>query len=83
MDCSVVKTAIPGIYTVSTTDFFYPLVDEPYLQGRIAACNVVRARARGHGHGHGTCRSVGGACLDLLARRVGRPVGWSIGGVTA
>ena len=46
MDCSVVKTAIPGIYTVSTTDFFYPLVDEPYLQGRIAACNVVRARAR-------------------------------------
>ena len=46
MDCSVVKTAIPGIYTVSTTDFFYPLVDEPYLQGRIAACNVVRGRAR-------------------------------------
>ena len=22
-------------------DFFYPLVDDPYVQGRIAACNVV------------------------------------------
>lgn len=26
---------------VSTTDFFYPLVDDPYNQGRIAACNVL------------------------------------------
>lgn len=26
---------------VSTLDFFYPLVEDPYLQGRIGACNVL------------------------------------------
>jgi len=26
---------------VSTTDFFYPLVDDPYVQGKIGACNVL------------------------------------------
>jgi len=26
---------------VSTTDFFYPLVDDPYMQGRIGAANVL------------------------------------------
>jgi len=26
---------------ISTTDFFFPLVDDPYLQGRIGACNVL------------------------------------------
>lgn len=26
---------------ISTTDFFFPLVDDPYLQGRIACCNVL------------------------------------------
>ena len=26
---------------VSTIDFFYPLVEDPYLQGRIGACNVL------------------------------------------
>lgn len=28
-------------FLVSTTDFFYPLVKDPYRQGRIAACNVL------------------------------------------
>jgi len=28
-------------FLISTTDFFYPLVDTPYLQGRIAAANVL------------------------------------------
>lgn len=56
MDCSVVKTRHPGLvrchvlccrpsslsqFLISTTDFFYPLVEDPYLQGRIAACNVL------------------------------------------
>eukprot|EP00753_Platysulcus_tardus_P014111 PLAT4066.1.p1 GENE.PLAT4066.1~~PLAT4066.1.p1 ORF type:complete len:308 (+),score=136.44 PLAT4066.1:261-1184(+) len=41
MDCSVVATRFPDLYLVSTTDFFYPLIDDPYLQGRIAACNVL------------------------------------------
>lgn len=31
----------PGISTVQTTDFFYPLVEDPYLQGRIACANVL------------------------------------------
>lgn len=46
MDSSVVKLpAIPGcpkqLYLLSTTDFFYPLVDDPYIQGRIACANVL------------------------------------------
>uniref|UniRef100_A0A7S1CND3 Selenide, water dikinase n=1 Tax=Bicosoecida sp. CB-2014 TaxID=1486930 RepID=A0A7S1CND3_9STRA len=41
MDCSVVDTRHPGMYLVSTTDFFYPLVEDPYLQGRVACCNVL------------------------------------------
>lgn len=41
MDCSVVESSIPGIFLCSTTDFFYPLVEDPYLQGRIGACNVL------------------------------------------
>ena len=41
MDCSVVATQLPGILMVTTTDFFYPLVEDPYQQGRIGACNVL------------------------------------------
>lgn len=26
---------------ISTTDFFYPLIEDPYLQGRVACCNVL------------------------------------------
>lgn len=42
MDASV--TPIPdmaGTSLAQTTDFFYPLVDDPYLQGRIACANVL------------------------------------------
>jgi len=41
MDCSIVATRHGGLFSVSTTDFFYPNVEEPYSQGRIAACNVL------------------------------------------
>ena len=41
MDSSVVATRHPGLFLVSTTDFFYPNVEDPYLQGRITACNVL------------------------------------------
>lgn len=45
MDCSVVpiKSPVPGysLSMISTTDFFYPLVDDPYVQGQIGACNVL------------------------------------------
>jgi selenide,water dikinase len=41
MDSAIVKTKHNGIVHVSTTDFFYPLVNDPYLQGKIAAANVL------------------------------------------
>ena len=41
MDSSIVATRYPGLYSISTTDFFYPNVECPYTQGRIAACNVL------------------------------------------
>jgi selenide,water dikinase len=40
LDCSVRETK-QGHYVISTTDFFFPLVDSPYLQGRIGAANVL------------------------------------------
>ena len=42
MDASVTPIPDqPGLSLVQTTDFFYPLVDDPYLQGRIACANVL------------------------------------------
>lgn len=41
MDSSVVPLRFPGLLLVSTTDFFYPNVSDPYLQGRIACANVL------------------------------------------
>lgn len=41
MDCSIVPTKIPGVFMISTTDFFYPLVDDPFIQGMIGCANVL------------------------------------------
>uniref|UniRef100_A0A1A9ZM15 Uncharacterized protein n=1 Tax=Glossina pallidipes TaxID=7398 RepID=A0A1A9ZM15_GLOPL len=42
MDCSVVQCQRQKeFYLVQTVDFFYPLVDDPKLMGRIALANVV------------------------------------------
>jgi len=45
MDCSIIpikrRGEETGLTMISTCDFFYPLVDEPFLQGRIGACNVL------------------------------------------
>jgi selenide,water dikinase len=41
MDCALVATRHAGIFSISTTDFFYPNVESPALQGRIAAANVL------------------------------------------
>ena len=41
LDCSVRPTTVANQYSISTTDFFFPLVDNPYLQGRIGAANVL------------------------------------------
>jgi len=45
MDCSVIpiKSQVPGanLFMISSTDFFYPSVDDPFVQGQIGACNVL------------------------------------------
>jgi selenide,water dikinase len=41
LDCSIRETRQGGHFVISTTDFFFPLVDNPYLQGRIGAANVL------------------------------------------
>jgi len=41
MDCAVIPTKFPDLFTIQTTDFFYPSVDDPYLQGKIGCANVL------------------------------------------
>jgi len=41
MDCSIVPLKHKGLSMISTTDFFYPLVDDPYAQGLIGCANVL------------------------------------------
>lgn len=41
MDSCVTPLRHGGLSLVQTTDFFYPLVDDPYMQGKIAAANVL------------------------------------------
>ncbi|KAH3768074.1 Selenide, water dikinase [Pelomyxa schiedti] len=41
INCSVVETFTPGTFLVSTTDFFYPVIDDPYVQGMIGCANVL------------------------------------------
>lgn len=42
MDASVTPIPDqPNLSLVQTTDFFYPLIDDPYLQGRVACANVL------------------------------------------
>nr|XP_046189451.1 selenide, water dikinase 3-like [Oncorhynchus gorbuscha] len=41
MDSCVVPLRHGGLSLVQTTDFFYPLVDDPYMMGRIACANVL------------------------------------------
>jgi len=40
-DCSVTPIAQTSKSLISTIDFFYPLVEDPFIQGRIACCNVL------------------------------------------
>uniref|UniRef100_H0XI09 selenide, water dikinase n=1 Tax=Otolemur garnettii TaxID=30611 RepID=H0XI09_OTOGA len=41
MDSCVVPLKHGGLSLVQTTDFFYPLVEDPYMMGRIACANVL------------------------------------------
>lgn len=41
MDSSITPLRHSGLSLVQTTDFFYPLVEDPYMQGKIACANVL------------------------------------------
>ncbi|CAD6190674.1 unnamed protein product [Caenorhabditis auriculariae] len=41
LDSCVVPLRHKGLNLVQTTDFFYPLVDDPYIMGRITCANVL------------------------------------------
>lgn len=41
MDSYITPLRHGGLSLVQTTDFFYPLVEDPYMQGKIAAANVL------------------------------------------
>jgi len=41
MDCSVIPLKQKGLFLISTTDYFYPSVDDPYMQGKIGCANVL------------------------------------------
>ena len=41
MDCSITPTRHHSLSLVQTTDFFYPLVDDPYIMGKITCANVL------------------------------------------
>ena len=41
MDCSITPTRHHNLSLVQTTDFFYPLVDDPYVMGKITCANVL------------------------------------------
>jgi len=41
MDASVTPLRHGGLSLVQTTDFFYPIVDDPYIMGKIAAANTL------------------------------------------
>ncbi|CAK8675981.1 unnamed protein product [Clavelina lepadiformis] len=41
LDSCVIPLRFGGLSLIQTTDFFYPLVDDPYMMGKIACCNVL------------------------------------------
>lgn len=41
LDSCVIPLRFDGLSLVQTTDFFYPLVDDPFMMGKIACANVL------------------------------------------
>ncbi|KAH8273671.1 hypothetical protein KR018_007989 [Drosophila ironensis] len=41
LDCSIIPLRHGGLTLVQTTDFFYPIIDDPYMMGKIACANVL------------------------------------------
>jgi selenide,water dikinase len=41
MDCSVIPLRHAGLVLIQTVDYFYPLVEDPYIMGKITCANVL------------------------------------------
>nr|CAB3265973.1 selenophosphate synthetase 2 [Phallusia mammillata] len=41
LDTCIIPLRFGSLFLLQTTDFFYPLVDDPYMMGRIACANVL------------------------------------------
>ena len=41
LDSCVLPTKHEGVFLIQTTDFFYPLIDDPFIMGEIACANVL------------------------------------------
>ncbi len=41
LDACVIPLRHKGLYLVQTTDFFFPLIEDPYTMGKIACANVL------------------------------------------
>lgn len=41
LDACLIPTRFPNLFIIETVDFFYPLIDDPYLMGKIACANVL------------------------------------------
>ena len=41
LDSCIIPLRHSGLNLIQTTDFFYPLIEDPYTMGRIACANVL------------------------------------------
>ena len=41
MDCTITPIRLGGLSMISTTDMFYPVVEDPYMMGRIACSSIL------------------------------------------
>jgi len=41
MDCTITPIRLGGLSMISTTDMFYPVLDDPYMMGRIACSSIL------------------------------------------
>ena len=41
MDCTITPIRLGGLSMISTTDWFYPVVEDPYMMGRIACSSIL------------------------------------------
>ena len=40
-DCSITPIRRGGLASISSSEMFYPLIDDPYMMGRIACCSLL------------------------------------------